>query len=152
MKSVFSDLEKYVGFYRGDGINHEQQPFTGELSLSKSIGGFNLTFRATGKDQTLYHEENTTIALSPNEKIALWSVNTNNPFMLQHDLRKDETQKDKVILVFGFNDPGNTQAFREEIKMELHADGQFGYHYSWGMPGGEFKPRSGVTMQKEDAR
>ncbi len=149
MASVFDQIEKYLGTYKGEGINHEQQPFVGELSLTKSIGSFALHFKATGKDGALYHEERTTIALAPNEKLALWSVNTNNPFMIQHDFKKSSLVNGVTSFVFGFNDPATTQAFREEITLELGPNGALGYKYAWGMPGEEFKPRSSVTMLRQ---
>lgn len=38
--------------------------------------------------------------------------------------------------------------FREEIHLELCTDGRIGYHYYWGMPGGEFAYRSGLMMKR----
>lgn len=95
-------LENFVGKYKGEGINHESQKFVGELTLSKSINSFLLHFKATGIDGEIYHEEQTTIALHPHQKLGLWSVNTNNPVMLQHELRRQTNEGEATKLIFGF--------------------------------------------------
>jgi hypothetical protein len=147
--SIFERLERFVGKYSGEGLNHEGQPFIGEFSLSKSISSYCVHFKANGLNGDLYHEEQTTIALQPNQKPALWSVNTNNPMMLQHELRRELQESEMLKIVFGFGDLNIAQSFREEITLELHSNGDIGYRYSWGMPGGEFRERSGVRLIKQ---
>jgi len=147
--SLFVQLERYVGQYGGEGINHEDQTFTGEFVLSKSINSFSISFKATGAKGELYHEERTTIALSTNEKPGLWSVNTNNPVMLQHDFRREVSEPGVKKIIFGFGDTETLSSFREEITLEMYENGDLGYRYSWGMPGGEFRDRSGLRMVKK---
>ena len=49
-----SELQKYVGNYTGQGINHDNQKFTGELTIESIVGqkGAILTFVATGMEFT----------------------------------------------------------------------------------------------------
>lgn len=54
----------------------------------------------------------------------------------------------KASYVFGFNQPNDTNAFREEVAVDIWSNGEMSYTYSWGMPGGEFKERSGVRMTR----
>ncbi len=84
MKDIFENLKKIAGRYEGEGINHEGQPFTGRFALKPILGerGFSIQFSATGKDGTLYHQEESTIAPSLNEKLTLWNFNTNTPALL----------------------------------------------------------------------
>jgi hypothetical protein len=152
MISTFKQLEKYIGSYSGQGINHENQKFTGELSLTKGINNYIIHYKATGKDGELYHEEQTTIALDLSQKLGLWSVNTNNPVMLQHTLVKNELTDQTNTLIFAFGDKENKNGFREEIAFELNADGTIGYNYSWGMPHGDFDVRSKSLMSKESKK
>jgi hypothetical protein len=149
MQSVFKKLESFCGTFRGEGINHEKQSFHGELTLSRGITCFNLHFKATGLDSTVYHEEQTTIALNAQEKLSLWSVNTNNPCMLEHPLRSMGESDGSTWIVFGFGNVHDTHTFREEIKLELLADFKLGYHYAWGLPGGNFEQRSGLRMARK---
>jgi len=152
MKEVFDTLKKFAGAYEGEGTNHEGQLFNGRFSLQPILNGrgFSIKFSANGKDGTLYHEEESTIAPSMNEKLTLWNFNTNTPGLLAHELRNAPTKSDAVeSFVFGFNEPSNTQAFREEVAIDTWSNGDVSYTYSWGMPGGEFKERSGVRMSRK---
>jgi hypothetical protein len=36
-----------------------------------------------------------------------------------------------------------------EIAIDLHPGGDLGYRFAWGLPGGEFAPRSGVRMRPD---
>ena len=72
----------------------------------------------------------------------MWNLNNNSPGMAELELR---TTDDGIVFGIGDGNDGNT--FREEIKIELDND-RIGYHYSWGMPGGEFAYRSGLKMNR----
>jgi len=149
MKDVFETLRKYAGQFEGEGTNHEGQPFTGKFSLQPILNGrgFSIKFSATGKDGTLYHQEESTIAPSMSEKLTLWNFNTNTPGLLAHELRAAPPKSGaEKSFVFGFNQPTETQFFREEVAIDTWSNGNISYTYSWGMPGGEFKERSGVRM------
>lgn len=147
MNEILKTLSTVVGYYEGEGINHEGQSFTGRLSLQPILDGrgFTIKFSATGKNGTVYHQEESTIAPSINEKLVLWNLNTNTPGMVAHELRDSQPKS----LVFGFNQRTDTSKFREEIALDILNDGGVSYTYSWGMPGGEFKERSGVHMKKK---
>lgn len=149
MKEILSQLSSIVGSYSGNGINHEGQQFKGTLTLKPLLGGrgFSIHFTATGQDGTVYHQEESTIAPSMNEKLTLWNFNTNSPALLGHELRGSNPKPESIAsLVFGFNKPTDTATFREEIALDIWNNKEISYTYSWGMPGGEFKERSGVRM------
>lgn len=151
MKEILNQLSAATGFYTGEGINHEGQPFLGSLSLLPILDGrgFSLKFTATGKDGTVYHKEESTIAPSMSEAMTLWNFNSNTPGLLAHELRKTPAKaKAKASYVFGFNKPEEINAFREEVAVDIWENGELSYTYSWGMPGGEFKERSGVRMTR----
>ena len=90
----------------------------------------------------MYHEEKTLITLDENHKHCMWSLNSNAPMMFKFEIRN---QSDTEV-TFGLNDPMDKSVFREEIKIEFLKDRRIGYHYSWGMPGGDFQYRSGLKM------
>jgi hypothetical protein len=149
MKDLFETLKKFAGHYEGEGLNHEGQPFVGKFSLRPILNGrgFAIRFSATGKDGTLYHEEESTIAPSIAETVTLWNFHSNAPGLLAHELRTAPTKNGaERSFVFGFNEPSNTQTFREEVAIDTWGNGDISYTYSWGMPGGEFTERSGVRM------
>jgi len=152
MKETFEALKKASGTYEGEGINHEGQSFRGKFSLKPILGGrgFAINFSATGKDGTVYHQEESTVAPAMSEKLTLWNFNTNMPCILAHELRSTESRKNSAHrLVFGFNQASDAKAFREEIAIDIWDNGDLSYTYSWGMPGGEFKERSGVRMTRK---
>lgn len=144
-----SNLNKYIGHYKGKGINHEKQSFTGLLSITSVLDkrGFEINFNAVGKDGSIYHKEKSIIAPAIDEKLCLWNLNTNTPGLIPHSLKSAEPRNGSLItFVFGFNDVDNINAFREEIALDLWGNGDITYTYSWGLPGGEFQERSGVRM------
>ena len=142
-------LSRFIGRYQGEGINHEGQPFKGMLFLSPVFGGkgFNLQFKAEGKDGSIYHQEESKLAPMMDGTLCLWNFNTNTPGLVPHELRKFENS-DHSKFTFGFNQPSDTNSFREEITLELWSNGDISYSYSWGLPQGEFKERSALRMKK----
>jgi hypothetical protein len=154
MKEILETLKKACGVYLGEGINHEGQTFTGRLSLEPLLAGrgFQINFSATEKDGKLYHQEASTIAPAMTEKLTLWNFNTNTPGLVPHELRSASAKPSAISsLVFGFNSPQDDKAFREEVALDIWDSNSISYTYSWGMPGGEFKERSGVRMTKTTA-
>ncbi len=149
MKEILNVLSNAVGSYTGKGINHEGQPFKGTFSLKPILNGigYQIQFVATGSDGMTYHQEVSTIAPSMTEKLTLWNFNSNSPALLGHEL-KSITPKTGALasFVFGFNLPTDADSFREEITLDIWQNKEISYTYSWGMPGGEFKERSGVRM------
>ena len=147
MKSaIIAKLAERVGQYSGGGVNHEGQAFRGELVLSLLLkgAGIHLSFKASGDDGTIFHEETTTIAPDLMGEVGLYNLNTNMPGLTHHRLIQETGEK----AVFAFGDRTDHNTFREEITLELNADGSVGYKYAWGMPGGEFAERSGAVMKK----
>ncbi len=155
MKEILGKLKTSVGVYEGEGINHEGQPFAGTFTLKPLLDGrgFYIQFVATGKDGTIYHKEESTIAPSLTEKLTLWNFNTNIPGLVPHELRSAQPRNNSEIsLVFGFNQSSDTKAFREEVALDIWNASEVSYTYSWGLPGGDFKERSGVRMSLKGER
>lgn len=154
MKETFEILSKTCGSYVGEGINHEGQAFTGRFLLKPILDGrgFAIEFSATRKDGTVYHKEESRIAPSLGEKLTLWNFNTNTPGLVPHELRSLKPKSESIAsFVFGFNQPTDSKSFREEVALDIWNNGEVSYTYSWGLPGGEFKERSGVRMRKTNA-
>ena len=152
MKAVLQQLNQMVGSYAGEGINHEGQPFIGHFELVSLFNGrgFQVKFSATGKDGTVYHNEESTIAPSIQEILTLWNFNTNTPGLVPHELRRTNAKPGTLAsLVFGFGTPDDKDGFREEVTLDIWDRTNLSYTYSWGLPGGEFLERSGVRMSKQ---
>lgn len=152
MKTILLQLNEMVGTYVGEGTNHENQPFTGQLELKPVLGGrgIQLKFSATGKDGKLYHQEESMIAPSIQEKLTLWNFNTNTPGLVPHELRTTEIKPNTLMsLVFGFNKPEDKNTFREEVALDIWDKLSLSYTYSWGLPGDDFQERSGVRMIRQ---
>ena len=155
MKNLIQTLIDRQGTYEGRGINHEGQPFIGKFTLSPIVDGRGVAFQfiATGLDGSIYHQEQSFIAFSMAENCSLWNLNSNMPGLVEHKYLKDEDVFGaEHSYVFGFGDPNNQSAFREEITIDLWPKSsafksEITYRYAWGMPGGKFEPRSSVRMQ-----
>jgi hypothetical protein len=152
MNPLIAKLIDHFGQYRGQGINHEGEPFIGSFSLGKLLDGrgFSVTFQAQStKDPSLiFHSETSTIAANQAGGLSLFNLNSNMPFLAEHSLVSNKEETDRIEFIFRFGTLENTNSFREEIKLEIFKD-KIGYHYAWGVPGGEFAHRSGAVMQKQ---
>ncbi len=152
------------GIYTGSGINHENHEFRGHLELKRIINnkGIEIKYNAIGIEGTelnkantlfnentiLYSEENTIIAYDSENKLCLWTLNSNIPSMVKFDLRRyREIAGKKHIFIFGFGDPDENVLFREEISIELSKN-EITYSYSWGQADGMFISHSTATMKK----
>lgn len=152
MIAYFWELLDRQGQFIGEGTNHENQAFTGTLSLEPILGkkGIAVRFRAEGKDGSVYHEEQSVMGPTLSENLALWVISNNHPAVVQHDFQRVESLSggEGKTLIFGIGRPEQQAAFREDIAVDLYSNGDVGYRYFWGMPGGEFKERSGVRMMR----
>ena len=141
-----------MGCYSGIGINHENKEFVGQLELNELFDGkgYQIKFFAhpNGSTKEIFHSEVSTIALNMTNKISLFNFNTNMPFLAEHFLISSEDKNGYHEFIFRFGEINDKHSFRQEITLELKADGQVGYHYSWGMPNFDFAYRSGVVMTK----
>ncbi|MFT4624901.1 MAG: hypothetical protein ACI8PZ_003567 [Myxococcota bacterium] len=144
--SHLTTLLRQCGSFAGHGINHEDQPFHGELRLeplleNRGVGGW---FRATGIDGTTYHEERTWIAAGASGGLSLWSLSTNAPGVLEHTLRHTADG----VFTFGHGDPHDETRFRHTLTITLHHDG-ITWAYGWAMPGEALVDRSGVRLGRQ---
>ena len=140
------------GRFGGHGIDHEDQPLYGELDLQPLPGrqGAWLSFRATGIDGTVLHDERSWVAPDADGELCLWSVNTLAAGVMRHPVRRGVPPAGAhSVLVFGSGDPTDAQVHRVEIAVDLWPDGAVGYRTAWGLPGGPFLPRSQVRMERE---
>lgn len=144
----FSELYSLSKKCSGVGINHENQDFEGTIAVTPVVGGkgLQIQFKAVGKDGVVFHEETSLVGPSFNGKPCLFVLSNNHPGMTPHDLKMADKTDSKTTWVFGFGDVANTNSFREEIALEVWNDGSVEYTYSWGLPGGEYKRRSGAKM------
>ncbi len=148
-KEVLSKLALRSGTYHGEGVNHENQRFLGTLSLHPKFQdkGLTLDFYAKGVDGMEYHREHSLLGLNPAEKLSLWVMSSNHPGVVEHQLATATTTPGaEQTISFRCGDFSNSNTFREEILIDLWSNGDLSYRYCWGLPGGEFKERSGARM------
>lgn len=148
MSDIFNALAHAVGTYQGEGTNHEGEAFIGDFCLAPLLSGrgFQIHFSAKGarNPSLIFHEESSVIAANANGGISLYNLNSNIPFLCEHVLVSEPGNATNGSLAFRYGQIDNRNSFREEIRLDLGANGSIGYHYSWGMPGGEFTYRSGL--------
>lgn len=151
---LLDHLSSKQGTYRGHGTNEGGLPFKAVLELRSIVGGNALEIRFRAEDQELaFHEELTLITLDLIENsIALYTVSTNTPGMLEHILAED-TQDDirERRLVFRLGDKDDLRMFRQEITLDLMKDGSLEYRYAWGVPHEPFAIRNRAVLTRESA-
>lgn len=148
---LLSLLGLKAGRYSGSGLNDGHQKFTGELHLTPVVNnyGVHIAYRAKGKDGTIYSEEHTLISLNNENRLCLWTLNSNFHTTIAFDFKSHKRIPGvKDIIIFGYGNAEDNNLFREEIDIELFDNGELGYNYYWGMPDGEFVKRSSIKMRK----
>jgi len=145
-------LLQRVGTYSGHGISHEDEPFHGELEISRLVDdqGVTMRFRAQSIDGTVLHDERTWVARDEGARVRMWSIHSNGAGVRQREPRNGAPAAgaDRT-LVFGLGDPSDPHAYREEVALDLWPDGSVSYRYAWGLPGGTMAPRSSVRLKRE---
>ncbi len=147
---LLSLLGLKAGKYSGEGLNDGHQKFTGELILMPVVNnyGVHIAYKATGMNSTVLSEEYTLISLSNENKLCLWTLNSNFHTTITFDFKSHKRiLREKDIIIFGFGNPDDNTIFREEISIELFDNGELSYNYYWGMPDGVFMKHSSVTMK-----
>jgi len=148
---LLSLLGLKAGEYSGEGLNDGHQKFTGKLVLMPVVNNYGVyvAYKATGKDGTVYSEEHTLISLTNENKLCLWTLNSNFHTTITFDFKSHKRIPGvKDIIIFGYGNPDDNTIFREEIAIELFDDGNLSYNYYWGMPDGVFVKHSSITMKK----
>lgn len=146
---ILDHLISRQGSYKGHGTNFEGHSFTATLDLRPQVSGhlIELIFRATDEDSA-FHEEITWISMDLMEnKAALWTVSTNTPGVLVHQLVEDTSDDLRERrLVFRLGQPDNQHSFRQEITLDLMRDGRLEYRYAWGVPHEPFASRTRAVL------
>ncbi len=144
-------LEGVAGRYVGEGLNHEEQRFEGELEVEAVVGGRGVVLRyiASGPDGSLYHAEHALIALDESGSLCLWPVMSELPAVLPHHLvSASEGASGRRTLVFRHGDPADEEVFREELTLDLWPNGDITYRHAWGLPLGVYRERSSARMSR----
>ncbi len=151
-KTAWNFLVESIGDFSGRGINHEKQNFTGNLSLKFGFPEKSLLLvsSATGDSDEVFHSENSLIGFDITGSLILYVASNNHPAITPHLFNRIEegTSGEKKI-VFRFGDIQDRNTFREEINFNFFPDGSIEHFYSWGLPGGDFEPRSGSKMLRK---
>lgn len=107
-----------------------------------------LKFRAVDEDDA-FHQEVTWISTDlMADRIALWTISTNTPGVLKHELAEDKWDDVRERrLVFRLGTPENEHSFRQEITLDLMKDGTIEYRYAWGVPHEAFAVKTRAVLK-----
>ncbi|MBX3019695.1 MAG: hypothetical protein KF767_17535 [Bdellovibrionaceae bacterium] len=146
-------LLQALGTYEGRGLNHERETFRSELTLSTKLPDKVLALQssAIGEHGEIFHQEMSWIGRDDRGQIQMWVASNNHPSITVHSFDRLETTAECQSVIFSYGDPSDRESFREEITLCIFTDGQLAHQYAWGLPGGDFKPRSGSKMKKKRA-
>ncbi|MCZ6787181.1 MAG: hypothetical protein O7E54_08455 [Planctomycetota bacterium] len=135
-------IEALVGTWVGEGTTHEGERFTGRLIFLTVAEkhGVAVSFSARGGDGEIFYKQYGLIA---DDKFA--SVDNRVAGMTMLTMRQSEPGK---FCVFGMGKRDDASSYRLEITLEIHSDHEIAYRFAWGMPGGEFHPRSGLLLKR----
>ena len=135
--------------FRGEGVNHENELFIGELTVQTLEGGraVLLRYTATLLSGNVVHSESTLLGTGPDGKLCLWPVMSELPVVLPHTEVMNTKESGKYTwAVFGSGAREDSAKFREEISIHVNSDGSLVYAHAWGLPGGNFEDRSSCSM------
>jgi hypothetical protein len=150
---LLATLVARAGVFTGEGVNHEGEDFAGRLEVIAVMGGRAVTmhYTAVGLDGQHLHEEFTLLAPGDDGRLCLWPVMEELPVVMVHRavcaLGNPSDDDSGVREVFATVARDAVDAFREEISIECMSDGIIVYAHAWGMPGGEFGPRSRCELR-----
>lgn len=148
--NLLTTLAARAGAFTGRGMNHESEAFTARLTVTPVMAGRALTLHyvATGIDGQHLHEEFTLLALAGDQRLCLWPVMDELPFVMPHLETGDvNTPGAELRGVFVTGPRDAADRFREEIEIECLADGGLRYSHAWGLPGGPFEARSSSELR-----
>jgi hypothetical protein len=150
-KTAWKLLIESTGEYSGRGINHEKQNFNYHLTLKFGFPEKSLSLQssATGDSGEVFHTENSLIGFDITGSLILYVASNNHPAITPHIFNRiEDGPNGEKKLVFKFGDIEDHNSFREEINFNIFRDGSIEHIYSWGLPGGDFQPRSGSKMSR----
>ncbi|HKN01756.1 MAG TPA: hypothetical protein VJX23_14660 [Candidatus Binataceae bacterium] len=175
MANIIEEFASFAGRYEGEGIDHTGSKFNWIVTLVPVVGDLAVAILgfATACDGSTLLEEHSIIATLRAGRIAMWTINSNGRSMWQLDLRRivgprdawffdDDSARALALAekteapapdsprthVFAMGDPADLKSHRIEITIELFPDGDLGYRYAWGQPGGEFADRWSARLRR----
>ena len=152
--NILAALASCPKSFRGEGVNEEKEKFFGELQIQVLEGGraVLLSYKANLETGVTVHTESTLLGTGPNGKLCLWPVMSEIPVVLPHtELANISNSRNGTVATFGSGPREQSDSFREEITIEIKADGSLVYSHAWGLPGGAFEDRSSCRMVPSDA-
>ena len=141
--------------FRGTGLNHENESFIGEFRVHALEGGraLILIYSATLENGTIVHSESTLLGTGPDGRLCLWPVMSELTAILPHTEVMTKVEAGKYTLaIFASGVRDDLSSFREEITIEISAEGSLVYAHAWGLPGGAFQDRSSCRMMPDGAQ
>jgi hypothetical protein len=152
MMPLLEFLTSRQGRLSGTGTNGEGMNFTAHLDLRARVSDnlIELAFQARDSESA-FHEEVTWITSDLlQDRLALWTVSSNTPGVLQHELIEDrEDERSLRRLVFSLGQRDEKRSFRQEITLDFLRDGSIEYLYGWGVPHEEFASRIHTKLRPE---
>ncbi len=135
--------------FSGEGRNHENESFVGRLKIQVLEAGraVMLNYSATLATGTVVHSESTLLGTGSDGNLCLWPVMSELPVVLPHTEVMSKAEPGHFTLaVFGRGARDDLATFREEITIQVNAEGSLVYAHAWGLPGGSFEDRSSCSM------
>lgn len=147
--NILSVLTAGSSLFHGQGVNHEDEAFVAGLQVKLLEAGRAalLLYTAKLEDGTVVHTESTLLGTGPDGNLWLWPVMSEIPVVLPHPAVETKNEDGQFIrTVFGSGPRDDRTVFREEITLQVNANGSLIYAHAWGLPGGAFEDRSSCSL------
>jgi hypothetical protein len=151
---ILEFLSSYAGRYQGQGTGFDGQSFKATLDLQSTIHDqlIELHFLAEDADSA-FHEEKSWITFDLlSNQAALWTVSTNAPGVLRHDLCFDGVEPGDTTrlrrLSFRLGAPEDLKSFRQEVTLDVMHDSSIEYRYAWGVPHEKLESKTRAVLRR----
>jgi len=147
-----TDIERLLarhGTYGGHGIDHEDRPFHGALTIEPLPGGrgVSLRFRSVGIDGEDYRQEWTWVAPDVVRGVAAWQIDQRSRSVRHMRQRSGPSAEGAdTTLMFGIGSPEDVDQHRVQVAFDLWPDGAVTVRHAAGSPGSPLTQRGGVRM------
>ena len=118
--------------YQGQGVNHEQEVFTGQFVIHRMSSGDTLSYQytATLEDGTQVHQESGLIGKNEDHRLCVFVFMDELPCITPHELIHQEDG----VWVFGYEGVGPLAGFNSELVFRFEGKA-FRLEHRWAMNG-----------------
>lgn len=141
----------FTGSWSGDGVSNEGDRFGVVAEIGPRLGGraveIELVARASG-GKVLHESIGLVVDHDDGRPRMHVFANDSRPAVLEWTDTPEGAHVQPGSIQFRAGRAGDTTDFRERITFRSVDENQWEARWEWGLPGGDFLPRSGATLRR----